>query len=37
VGRLIRARLAGKAGTPPFAYCDMGSMAAIGYLAAISD
>jgi len=32
VGRLIRARLAGKAGTAPFAYRDKGSMATIGHL-----
>jgi NADH:ubiquinone reductase (H+-translocating) len=37
VGRLIRARLAGKAGTAPFAYRDKGSMATIGHLSAVAD
>jgi NADH dehydrogenase len=37
VGRLIRARLAGKAGTAPFAYRDRGSMATIGHLSAVTD
>jgi NADH dehydrogenase len=37
VGRLIRARLAGKAGTAPFAYRDKGSMATIGHLSAVTD
>jgi NADH dehydrogenase len=37
VGKLIRARLAGKAGTAPFAYRDKGSMATIGHLSAVTD
>ncbi len=37
VGRLIRARLAGKTGTAPFAYRDKGSMATIGHLSAVTD
>jgi NADH dehydrogenase len=37
VGRLIRARLAGKDGTAPFAYRDKGSMATIGHLSAVTD
>jgi NADH:ubiquinone reductase (H+-translocating) len=37
VGRLIRARLAGKAGTAPFVYRDKGSMATIGHLSAVAD
>jgi len=37
VGRLIRARLAGNAGTAPFAYRDKGSMATIGHLSAVTD
>jgi NADH dehydrogenase len=37
VGRLIRARLAGQAGTAPFAYRDKGSMATIGHLSAVTD
>jgi NADH dehydrogenase len=37
VGKLIRARLAGKAGTAPFAYRDKGSMATIGHLSAVAD
>jgi NADH:ubiquinone reductase (H+-translocating) len=37
VGRLISARLAGKAGTAPFAYRDKGSMATIGHLSAVAD
>jgi NADH:ubiquinone reductase (H+-translocating) len=37
VGRLIRARLAGKAETAPFAYRDKGSMATIGHLSAVAD
>ena len=37
VGKLIRARLAGKTGTPPFAYRDKGSMATIGHLSAVAD
>jgi NADH:ubiquinone reductase (H+-translocating) len=37
VGRLIRARLAGKAGTRPFSYRDKGSMATIGHLSAVAD
>jgi NADH dehydrogenase len=37
VGRLIRARLAGKSGTAPFAYRDKGSMATIGHLSAVTD
>jgi NADH dehydrogenase len=37
VGRLIRARLAGKTETTPFAYRDKGSMATIGHLSAVTD
>jgi NADH dehydrogenase len=37
VGRLIRARLAGKNETAPFAYRDKGSMATIGHLSAVAD
>jgi len=37
VGRLIRARLAGKTRTAPFAYRDKGSMATIGHLSAVAD
>src|SRR4029077_18706861 len=37
VGKLIRARLAGKPGTAPFAYRDKGSMATIGHLSAVTD
>ena len=37
VGRLIRARLAGKADMKPFAYRDKGSMATIGHLSAVTD
>src|SRR6516164_2919219 len=37
VGRLIRDRLAGKAGPAPFAYRDKGSMATIGHLSAVAD
>jgi NADH:ubiquinone reductase (H+-translocating) len=37
VGRLIRARLADKTGTAPFAYRDRGSMATIGHLSAVTD
>ncbi len=37
VGRLIRARLAGKTETAPFAYRDKGSMATIGHLSAVTD
>jgi NADH:ubiquinone reductase (H+-translocating) len=37
VGRLIRARLAGKTGMRPFAYRDKGSMATIGHLSAVAD
>jgi NADH:ubiquinone reductase (H+-translocating) len=37
VGRLIRARLAGQPGPPPFAYRDKGSMATIGHLSAVTD
>ena len=37
VGRLIRARLAGKDATAPFAYRDKGSMATIGHLSAVTD
>ena len=37
VGRLIRARLAGKNETTPFAYRDKGSMATIGHLSAVTD
>jgi NADH:ubiquinone reductase (H+-translocating) len=37
VGRLIRARLAGKTAVAPFAYRDKGSMATIGHLSAVTD
>ena len=37
VGRLIRARLAGKTDPAPFAYRDKGSMATIGHLSAVTD
>ena len=37
VGKLLRGRLAGKAGTAPFAYRDKGSMATIGHLSAVTD
>ena len=37
VGRLIRARLAGRADGKPFAYRDKGSMATIGHLSAVTD
>ena len=37
VGRLIRARLAGKTDTKPFAYRDKGSMATIGHLSAVTE
>jgi NADH dehydrogenase len=37
VGRLIRARLAGKNETAPFAYRDKGSMATIGHPSAVAD
>ncbi len=37
VGRLIRARLAGKTEMAPFAYRDKGSMATIGHLSAVAD
>ena len=37
VGRLIRARLAGKTEMTPFAYRDKGSMATIGHLSAVTD
>ena len=37
VGRLIRARLAGKIDTTPFAYRDKGSMATIGHLSAVTE
>ncbi len=37
VGGLIRARLAGKTDTKPFAYRDKGSMATIGHLSAVTD
>jgi NADH:ubiquinone reductase (H+-translocating) len=37
VGRLIRARLAGKTDMTPFAYRDKGSMATIGHLSAVAD
>ena len=37
VGRLIRARLAGKTESAPFAYRDKGSMATIGHLSAVTD
>jgi NADH:ubiquinone reductase (H+-translocating) len=37
VGKLIRARLAGQAGSKPFAYHDRGSMATIGHLSAVAE
>jgi NADH:ubiquinone reductase (H+-translocating) len=37
VGRLIRARLAGKTETAPFSYRDKGSMATIGHLSAVTE
>ena len=37
VGKLIRAGLAGRTGTAPFAYRDKGSMATIGHLSAVTD
>ncbi len=37
VGKLIRARLADKTDTTPFAYRDKGSMATIGHLSAVTD
>ena len=37
VGRLIRARLAGKTEMKPFAYRDKGSMATIGHLSAVTE
>ena len=37
VGKLIRARLAGKPSAKPFAYRDKGSMATIGHLSAVVD
>jgi NADH:ubiquinone reductase (H+-translocating) len=37
VGRLIRARLAGKTDVAPFTYRDKGSMATIGHLSAVAD
>ncbi len=37
VGRLIRARLAGKTEMTPFTYRDKGSMATIGHLSAVAD
>ena len=37
VGKLIRARLAGKTDTEPFAYRDKGSMATIGHLSAVTE
>jgi len=37
VGRLIHARLAGRADGKPFAYRDKGSMATIGHLSAVTD
>jgi NADH dehydrogenase len=37
VGKLIRARLAGKTDMTPFAYRDKGSMATIGHLSAVAD
>ena len=37
VGKLIRARLAGKTDTAPFAYRDKGSMATIGHLSAVTE
>ena len=37
VGKLIKARLAGEPAPPPFKYFDKGSMATIGYRAAVAD
>ena len=37
VGKLIRARLAGKTDMKPFAYRDKGSMATIGHLSAVTE
>src|SRR5271169_2138092 len=37
VGKLIRARLAGKTDVKPFAYRDKGSMATIGHLSAVTE
>jgi hypothetical protein len=37
VGKVIKARLAGKETVPPFKYFDKGSMATIGYRAAVAD
>ena len=37
VGKVIRARLDGDANVPPFKYFDKGSMATIGYRAAVAD
>ncbi|HEX3192830.1 MAG TPA: hypothetical protein VHS30_23920, partial [Streptosporangiaceae bacterium] len=37
VGKLIKARLAGQPAPPPFKYFDKGSMATIGYRAAVAD
>ncbi len=37
VGQVIKARLAGQAGTEPFTYQDRGSMATIGHKAAVAD
>ena len=37
VGKVIRARLDGDANVPPFQYFDKGSMATIGYRAAVAD
>jgi NADH dehydrogenase len=37
VGKVIRARLAGRPAPPPFKYFDKGSMATIGYRSAVAD
>jgi NADH dehydrogenase len=37
VGKVIKARLAGEPAPPPFKYFDKGSMATIGYRAAVAD
>ena len=37
VGKVIKARLAGEPRSPPFKYFDKGSMATIGYKAAVAD
>src|SRR5260370_30794783 len=37
VGKVIRARLDGDGNVPPFKYFDKGSMATIGYRAAVAD